>query len=537
MRVGMLRTVMLVVVACVVLFSSSAFAKLVPEITIMTTTEAYDAIRYETAFMIADAWEALGFRVFVRPVEFSTLTTRLMDEQDFDVSMYGWGGRVERLDPQHFLGSLYGGQADRGGTNPGGYVNEEYDALFELQSGLFDPNERREVILSMQEIAMSDAPISVLYYRDEVNAYNNERFDNFVVMTGEGLYNEWLQYSVTPLTDKRILTVGTPQEPDNINPLASTTVWGWKFLRLVYDKLVRLSPDIEPIPWAAEEIVPIDDVTVDIILRSGMTFHDGMPVTAEDVKFTFDYYIENDFAYFRPFYRVIERTDVIGENRVRFTLEEPYAPFVTVTLSQIPILPKHIWENIDNPAELAPADIPTVGSGPFMFDRYDRGEYKRILTFWDHFAAEDVEIEGMDYIIFADSEGVLTGLVTKQVDMTAQRMDPGHIPTAERNPHLTLVIQPNFAYHYFIFNTRRTPFDDVNVRRALSHAVNKEAFIDVLMEGLGEPGSSIVAPVNVFWHNPEVEQFEFDLDKARQLLREAGYRWDSQGRILFPEGH
>ena len=459
-----------------------------------------------------------------------------MDQQDFDVSMYGWGGRVERLDPQHFLGSLYSGQADRGGTNPGGYTNEEYDALFEKQSGLYDPNERREVVLKMQEIAMSEAPISVLYYRDEVNAYNSDRFADFQIMAGEGLYNEWLHYSVTPLTDKRILTVGTPQEPDNINPLASTTVWGWKFLRLVYDKLVRLSPDIEPIPWAAEEIISVDDVTVDIVLRSGMTFHDGMPVTVEDIKFTFDYYIEKDFAYFRPFYRVIEKTEIIDDSTVRFILQEPYAPFTTVTLSQIPILPKHIWEHIENPAELTPGEIPTVGSGPFVFDRYERGEYKRILTFWDHFAADDVTIDGMDYIIYADSEGVLTGLTTQEIDLTAQRIDPGHIPVAEGLPHVSLVTVPNFAYHFFIMNTRRPPFDDVNVRRALSHAVDKATFIDVLMEGFGEPGASIIAPINAFWHNPEIEKFEFDLAKARQLLEEAGYRWDSQGRILFPEG-
>ena len=526
-----LMLLLLVMVISTVMMSS----KLVPEIEIITTTEAYDPIRYEAAFIIAEGWRSLGFQVNVRPMEFSTILSKFYDQQDFDATILGWSGRVERLDPQHFLGTLHGEQTDLGANNPGGYVDPEYDALFEKQSREFDVFARREVILKMQEIAARDIPVNVLFYRDEVNAYNNERFSNYVVMAGEALYNEWTPLRVEPLTDKRVLTIGTPQEPDNINPLSSTSVWGWKFMRMVYDKLVRLSPDVEPIPWAAEEIIPIDDLTVDIILRSGMKFHDGMPVTVEDVKFTFDYYIEKDFAYFRPFYRVIDRTDIIGENRVRFTLKDPYAPFITVTLAQIPILPKHIWEKIENPADLSPANTPTVGSGPFMFDRYDRGEYKRIVTFKDHFAAGDIKIDSVEYIIYAYAEGVFTGLLTKRIDMTAWRLEPGQIPLAERESFITVVSVPDFGYYHLTMNLRREPFDNLVVRRALSHAIDKNTIISVLLQGRGEPGTSVIAPINAFWHNPEVVKYEYNLAGARQLLQSAGFTWDAQGRIVYPE--
>ncbi len=526
------------VLAVVMVFSLSGmvFAEPVPEIELITTTEAYDPIRYESAFIIAEGWEQLGFQVNVRPMEFSTILERFYDEQDFDATILGWSGRVERLDPQHFLGTLHGGQIDLGANNPGGYVNPEYDRLFEAQTREFEVERRREMVLEMQAIAAQDAPLDVLYYRDEVNAYNHERFGNFVIMAGEALYNEWTPLQVEPITEKTVLTIGTPQEPDTINPLASTSVWGWKFMRLYYDKLVRLSPDIEPVPWAAEELIPVNDVTLDVVVRSGMLFHDGEPVTVEDVKFTFDYYIENDFAYFRPFFAPIESVEVLNGNTVRFHLKEPYAPLITVTLSQLPILPKHIWEAIDNPADLAPDQIPTVGSGPFMFDRYDRGEYKRIVTFEDHFSAGDIKIDAVEYRVYADSEGVFTGLITGEIDMTAWRLEPGQIDLAEREEHITVVSVPDFGYYHLTYNLRRKPFDDVAVRQALSHLIDKETMITVLLQGRGEPGTSVIAPINAFWHNPDVVRYPYDPERAREILEEAGYRWDDEGRILFPAG-
>lgn len=506
----------------------------VPEIELLTTTEAYDPIRYEAAFMIADAWEELGFAVNVRPLEFSSLLQLFYDEQNFDATILGWSGRVDRLDPQHFLGTLHGGQTDLGANNPGGYSNPDYDALFEAQSREFNADRRRELVLEMQEIAARDQPLDVLFYRDEVVGHNANTFDNYVIMAGESLYNEWTPLQVQPLDGSRYLTIGTPQEPDNINPMASTSVWGWKFMRMYYDKLVRLSPDIEPIPWAAEEIIDVDETTIDVVIRSGMTFHDGEPVTPSDVKFTFDYMIEKDFAYFRPFYSIIDSTEIRDGNIVRFNLREPYAPFITVTLSQIPILPEHLWASIDAPADLTPDQIPTIGSGPFYFDQYDRGEYKRLLTFRDHFAADDIAIDGMEYIIYADSEGVFTGLLTGEIDMTAWRMEPGQITIAEDEDHITVVSVGDFGYYHLTYNNRRAPFDNTQVRRALAHAVDKETIINVLLQGLGEPGYSVVAPINGFWHNPDVERFDYDLSAARSVLEEAGFVWDGDGRIHFP---
>lgn len=531
----MKKTSFLLILLLVLSLSVVVSANRVPEFTILTTTEAYDPIRYEGAFLIQEAWEQLGIKAEVRPMEFSTLIERFYNEQDFEIAIAGWSGRVDRLDPQHFLGTLQSGQTGLRGNNPGGYVNAEYDRLFEQQAGEFDQNRRREIVMEMQEIAMADQPKSILFYRDEVVAYNNNTFTGFVPMAGEAIYNEWLPFTVEPLTDNKVLTIGTTQEPDTINPLDSSTVWGWKFMRLYYDKLIRLSPDIEPIPWAAESVEAVDDLTIEVVLREGMTFHDGEPVTVEDVKFSYDYNVEQDFAYYRPFFGPLERVEIVDDNTLHFVLKEPTSFFITVTLSQIPILPKHIWQDIEVANQLSPSEVPTVGSGPMMFDRYERGEYKRLVKFEDYFRADEVDIDAVEYIVYADSEGVYTGLVTGEIDMTAWRLEPAQINLAENEDHLTVVSVPDFGYYHMTYNLRVPALDDANFRRALAHAIPHETMTSVLLDGRGERGTSIIAPVNAFWHNPDVPVFEYDLDKAREKLQEAGYWLDDEGRLNMPE--
>ncbi len=515
--------------------SLNASATRVPEFTILTTTEGYDPIRYEAAFLIQDAWAALGIQVNVQPLEFSTLIDRFYNEQDFEIAIVGWSGRVDRLDPQHFLGTLHSGQTDLGGNNPGGYQNARYDELFEMQAREFDPDQRREYVLEMQKVAMEEQPLSILFYRDEVLAYNVNTFAGYVPMAGEGLYTEWLPFDVYPVGDSNTLTIGTSQEPDNINPLDSTTVWGWKFMRLYYDKLVRLSPDIEPLPWAAESVEAYDERTIEVVIRDDMLFHDGEPVTVEDVKFSYDYMVEQDFAYFRPFYDPLEEVIIIDDQTLHFVLKEPTSFFITVTLSQIPILPKHLWEDIEEANQLAPEDVPTVGSGPMKFDRYDRGEYKRLVKFEDYFKADEINIEAIDYIIYADAEGTYTGMVTGEADMTAWRLEPAQITLAEQEDHLEVVSVPDFGYYHMTYNLRLPALDDPAFRRAIAHSIPHETFINVLLDGRGERGTSIIAPVNTFWHNPDVPIFEYSLDTARMLLEQAGYWIDDAGRLNMPQ--
>ncbi|MCH8532033.1 MAG: ABC transporter substrate-binding protein [Saccharospirillum sp.] len=504
----------------------------VPAINLITTTESYDPIRYEAAFMVAERWRELGLDVTVSPTEFSTALERFYDQQDFDAVILGWSGRTDRLDPQFFLNTLDSRQAGLGGNNPGGYENAEYDDLFDQQSMEFNNESRQQIVQQMQDMYKSDIPVVVLFHRDEVVAYNQDAFEGFQVMAGEGLYSEWGPMEAVPLGDRQTLRIGGPQEPDNLNPLDSTSVWGWKWMRLYYDRLVRLSADVEPLPWAAESVTALDETTIEVVLRDGMTFHDGEPVTAADVAFTFNYYLGQSYNYFNSYLAVLDNAEQVDDRTVRFHLSQPSASFGSITLSQLPILPKHLWEGIEDAGALAPSDIPMVGSGPFKFERFDRGEYMSISKFDQHWYADNIAVDGVEFIIYADMEGVYTGLQTGEIDMTAWRMEPGQIGLAEQQSHLNVVSVPDFGYFHMTYNLRRAPFDDRAARRALTRAIDRNRMVDVLLEGRGEVGSSVIAPVNAFWHESFVERFDFDMEAAREELRAAGYSWNSDGHLM-----
>lgn len=500
-------------------------------IEILTTTEAYDPIRYEGAYIVAEAWKELGLDVTVTPTEFSTLLGKFYDQQDFKVVISGWSGRVDRLDPQFYLGTLATANTEMGANNPGGYSNPDYDALYDAQAREFDQAKRQEMVHELQEIAAPDAPLVILFHRDEVVAYNKTTFDNMNAMAGEALYSEWVPMQARPLTERKILRYGGPQSPDNINPMLANTVWAWKWLRLYYDRLVRLTPDVEVMNWMAESVTAIDEKTIEVKLRDGLKFHDDMPVTSADVKFSYDYLMNSDYGYFNSYMTSLDSVEIVDDLTVRFNLKEPSAPFASITLSQISILPKHIWEDIENPMELAPADIPTVGSGPFKFNQYTAGEFMKLDKFEDHFHADEIAIDSVEFQIFADSEGVFTAVDTGQIDVTAWRMEAGQIPLAEQNDNLEVVSVPDFGYYHMTYNLREPHFDDPAFRRALTMAVDRERIVNVLLDGRGEVGTGVIAPVNAYWHNPFTERLEFDMDAARAELENAGYSWSGDGKL------
>lgn len=506
----------------------------VPPIVLHTTTQAYDSVRYEAAYMIADAWRELGLEVEVAPTEFSELIDLVYQYQEFDAAILGWSGRLDRLDPQFFLGLFDSRQTGLGSNNASGYANPEFDALYDEQARTFDPDDRAAVVGAAQALAVADAPMAVLSYRDEVVAYNRNTFDSLRVNAGDGLYSEWNLLHANPLTARRQLRIGGPQAPDSLNPLASTSVWGWKWMRMYYDSLLRLSPDGEPMVWAAREVEALNDTTIRVTLRPDMIFHDGEPVTAHDVAFAFTYFVDQAYTYFNAYLAPLDRVEVMGDQTVLFHLNQPSATFANIALSQIPILPRHIWQDIESPGSLDDENTPTIGSGPFRFETFERGWAMSIAKFEDHFHADEIAVSGVNFSFYPDMRAVLGALMAREVDFTAWQFETWQIPAVEDIQHLEIVTAPDFGFQHLTFNTRREPFDSTAFRRALTHAIDRERIINALLEGRAEIGSSVIAPVNAFWHNPDVERIEFDMNQAYSELEAAGFSWDSGGRLQLP---
>ncbi len=516
--------------------------ELVPSITIYSSLPEANLVNYEMAEEVAEELRALGVDAVAQPTDFAVLLDILYDaeEANYDAYTIGWSGRVERLDPDMFIHSInHSDNAGFGGNNTDRYRSNVFDELADAQRQEMDIDLRRQLVFDAQRVLAEDVPRVTLYSRANIQTYNKELFAEVINIPGEGLFNEWTPFYVEPLTDKTVLTVASNVNIDEINPLTSLSVYGWRNLRLIYDKLVRLSPSIEPVPWAATSWEVVNDTTIDVVLRSGMTFHDGVPVTVEDVKFSYDFFVEQEVGYFASFLVPIDNIEVLDGETLRFNLKYAYAPFITNTLAQIPILPKHIWENIDNPKEYSNYDA--IGSGPFKLERFETGVELVTSKFEDYWYPP--VIDGYIFQIFASPETIITALQLEQVDMVSYDLIPAHISLIKDNTdgsfdHLEITEANDIGFFYLGMNNARPPFDNKAFRIAVAHLVDYDYAIDVLLDGYGARGGGglVIAASNEFWHNPDVPIYDtYDPQKARDILAEAGFTWDSQGRLRMPK--
>jgi peptide/nickel transport system substrate-binding protein len=426
-----------------------------------------------------------------------------------------------------------------GSNNTERYRNPEFDALAEAQRSEMDVAKRQAIVWEAQRILAEDVPRITTYSRANVQTYNHERFTNLKNMSGEGLFNEWSPMVMEPLTNRRVPIVASNVNITNLNPFAARSVYDWRNLRLIYDKLVRLSVDVAPTAWAATSWDIVNDTTIDVTLRSGMKFHDGKPVTTADVKWTYEAFMAIPDSYFASFVRPIESIELIGNNVVRFNMKYAYAPFITTTLTQIPILPKHIWENVGDVTQYHNAT--PIGSGPFQFVRFRTGEVLVTTAYKDYFSP--AKIDGYIFKIYASPEGVLTDLELKVVDMVSYDLIPAHINQIKANDggkysHLKITEAPDIGFFYIGLNNDRAPFNNKDFRIALTYLVDYDYALDVLLDGYGSRGGGglVINAANEFWHNPEVPIYNtYNPAKAREILANAGFTWDSQGRLRMPK--
>jgi peptide/nickel transport system substrate-binding protein len=325
-----------------------------------------------------------------------------------------------------------------------------------------------------------------------------------------------------------------------LNPVAVVGLHELTFYRVLFDTLMRVDKEGKPIPWAAEKINIVDDRTIDATLRSGMTFHDGKPGTAEDVKFSFEYYQKWKGGGLGAALKPVDRVEVRGPLSVRFHLKRPHAPFLSITLTSVYILPKHIWQGVPKSiGKEAPQDWDdwkktAIGSGPFRFVSWKRGEELRMARHDAHWAKP--KIDGILRITYADMQGLVFGIQKREIDVIGWNISPLQVRVLKNLGHVGVVNVPNHGYYPIHINLDRKPFDDLAFRRALAHAIPRKRIVNDFYEGFAVEAISPVGPMNTFWHNPKVPRYEFNLEKARQILKKAGYAWDSKGKLYYPSG-
>ena len=522
----------------------------VPTIRFMGPSAGYESPHFEANNRMFAEWEKLGISVETNLVPDWGGFSAAAELRDWDMAAAGYVGNIFRIDPDQLLSRpLYGEFA--GSSNYGDWVNSEYDSLLEASKVELDVEARRELVWKLQEIQALDIPIVVTYHPSEVYTWNKDAYTNVIAGVGTGLYNFWNFRGAEPTGDDKIYRIAIEGFFRSINPTGANDYDSdVEIHNLVYDSLAKPDPTGQVVPWAAESWSFPEPSVVEVVIRSGMTFTDGTPVTAEDVKFSFDYLKEWEVGLYQNALAPVESVDVVDPLTVRINLDGPTATVTSGALSQVVILPKHIWESVvadeglTHPSEWTETDM--IGSGSYKVKSVS-SEAVELERNDGHF--DPPASEGHLTLYLADNQAVFRALQDGTIYFhQVASLTPAGATQAANEPHLELGEVGGITVRWTAFSMRDdSPFQDYHLRHALAHLYDYATTVDVILQGYGAPGQGTIGPGNTFWQNPNIPHEEmaddvphwhqYDPAKARRILEDAGYRWDDEGNLHFPENH
>jgi peptide/nickel transport system substrate-binding protein len=323
---------------------------------------------------------------------------------------------------------------------------------------------------------------------------------------------------------ERPLVLGYASELQGLNPIVSTDQNANELIYyLLFTPLVTYDADFRPAPAMAESWV-LSDSAVTFQLRNDLTWHDGTPVTARDVAFTFERAKDPDSAspLAAAYLSNVASVEVLGEHEVRFQFSAPHSEPLEDFFW--PPAPAHLLENVPASELLRdPFNRSPVGNGPYRFVRWDVNQQLVFAANPDYSPSlgGPPEIANVVYRIIPDQTTMLAELLSGgiQVDGPLAPSDAGRVTGAE---DLDLLSFPWRQFAYVGWNTRRPQFSDPAVRRALAMAIDREGLVRTVLEGHGTLASGPIPP----WHrySPDLAPLPNDIEQARELLDTAGWR-------------
>ncbi len=273
--------------------------------------------------------------------------------------------------------------------------------------------------------------------------------------------------------------------------------------------------DGEIVPVLAEEFELNDDATeVTFKLREGVTFHDGESFNAEVVKANFERIQnpDNNLRLYSRGFNEITDIDILDEYQIKITLEQPNSNILTKIVPAGMVSPKALDEE-DLTQTL-------VGTGPYQFVEWIQGDYLTIELFEEYWNEGQATVEKITYRPVPENGARVAMLQTGEADLIFPAPTQ-NLAELEADENILVETNNSTIANYISLNTMKEPFDDVRVRQALNYAIDKDAFIEVVMAGYGSPLDSVLP--NTIFNYQQQDLYTYDLDKARELLTEAGY--------------
>jgi peptide/nickel transport system substrate-binding protein len=323
------------------------------------------------------------------------------------------------------------------------------------------------------------------------------------------------------------VVIAVSSDPGGLNPAITTQGTVHLITGSIFSGLVAIDMNLKPVPDLATdwEISP-DGRRYTFHLAPAARFHDGRPVTAADVQFTFEQLLLKYHSRTRTAIGDKLRTIAAPDARtVVFEFAAPCAAFLQlVDVTNAPVMPKHLYENTDPLTN--PHNIHPVGCGPFVFEQWTKGDSVVLRRNPDYFKPGRPALERVVFRIMPSAASAAIALETGEVDFL---MNPAPLDVRRFRARADLVVTDKGREGYatvetMVPNLTRAPLSDLRVRQALAHAINRRFLVDQVQFGQARVATGPVSSLLAWACNPNVTRYEHDPARAARLLDEAGYK-------------
>jgi peptide/nickel transport system substrate-binding protein len=331
--------------------------------------------------------------------------------------------------------------------------------------------------------------------------------------------------------ERDTITIGLAADLTALDPARVSEVEPSEVCEQIFEHLVRYrsgTNDVEPAlatHWTVDE----QGKTWTFFLRRGVRFHDGTPLDADAVVFSFERqrdpqhpYHEPDFLYWVKSYRNILRVEKVDDYTIRILIDRPNAPFLaSLAMTAVSIVSPQAVRRFGHEFARHP-----VGTGPFRFVEWvpgDRATLEANPEYWDR---GPPRVGRLIYRVIGGEAERLVAIESGAIDVAYQiaKQDLGYV---RLHPDLQLARIAANNVAFLAMNLLHPPFDDVRVRHAVNHAVNKRLIVKLLYQSMAIPANGALPPT-MWGYDPDLPTYEYDPERAQALLREAG--WDGSGR-------
>jgi peptide/nickel transport system substrate-binding protein len=311
-------------------------------------------------------------------------------------------------------------------------------------------------------------------------------------------------------TDGDIVTVAIRASPASFDPRIGTDEQSQRVHQLIYSQLMTVDSQLRVVPGLAARLDNPDPLTYIAYLRSGVRFHDGHALTARDVVYTFESFLDPNFVSARRgAYQMLASVRALDDHRVEFKLKEPFGSFPVQLV--MPVVPDGAGESLQ---------VFPIGTGPYRFVRYLDDEQVELSAFegyWDGLPQN----AGVRLRIIPDDTMRGLELRNGSVDVAINDVSPDIALQLQREG-LTVTEGPGVDYAYLGLNMDDAVLRDRRVRHAIGYAIDRQSIIEHLRRGLATPSHGVLSPL-AWAAESDVRHFDHDVSRAKQLLDEAGY--------------